>query len=92
MYAASLLLYSARRACLEQPLPREGKTIQPAVGHLLCFTLSRKLSAAVLCDNLLMRLCVVQDDSVLLMSGGVESAVLLSYYRYWDHAGVIYPL
>eukprot|EP00884_Botryococcus_braunii_P020746 jgi/Botrbrau1/7355/Bobra.0316s0003.1 len=33
-----------------------------------------------------------QDDSVLLMSGGVESAVLLSYYVHWSHAGLTYPL
>lgn len=28
----------------------------------------------------------------MLMSGGIESAVLLSYYMHWDHAGVMYPL
>lgn len=30
--------------------------------------------------------------TVVLVSGGVESAALLSYYNHWDHAHKLYPL
>jgi 7-cyano-7-deazaguanine synthase in queuosine biosynthesis len=34
----------------------------------------------------------VQGSTVVLASGGVESAALLSYWKHWDHGQELLPL